>query len=310
MLEEQVSQRKDDAMSNRFFVGAVVLVMGFLVFVFSVVQNTNNDILDRVAQQQEKIFSILHRLSFQPTSSPTTVQILPQPVAQGGGSGAQVAELQQRIQTLEARLAAIESDAKPILDQVKAQQKAYEEQRRQMEEAMKKVHEIDLGNSPVRGNKNAPVTLVEFVDFQCPFCSKFHNVQSELMKAYPNKIKFVIKNYPLPFHPEAKPAAKAALAANEQGKYWDMVDGILKDNSALNAAKYEEIAKSIGLNVDKFRKDLKDKDAQYEKVIADDMALAQKVGARGTPAFYINGRMVMPDMQAMKALIDEALSGK
>jgi len=296
-------------MNNRLFVAVAILVMGFLLFVFSVVQNNNNAILDRVAMQQEKILNIQQGLALKPNSAAPSFQIVTpsQPAAASAGSNVDVNALLNKIAALESRLASLETDAKPVLDQVKAQKAAMEQQRKEMEEAMKKVHDIPIGNSPVRGNKNAPVTLVEFSDFQCPYCSRFHSVSQELLKAYPDKIKFVLKNYPLPFHQEAKPAAKAVLAAKEQGKYWEMVDAILKDNSALNAAKYEELAKSIGLNVDKFRKDLKANDAAYEKALQDDMTLAASIGVRGTPAFYLNGRMTPPDVSAMKAAIDEAL---
>lgn len=299
-------------MNNRFFVAAVVLVMGFLVFAFSVVQGNSNAILDRVAIQQEAILAVQQRLAMKLDGTKSSVQVVHPsaavaPFAAAAGSSVEVSDLQNKIQALEARLASLETDAKPIIDQVKAQQAAYEQQRKEMEEAMKKVHDIEIGNSPVRGNKDAPVTLVEFTDFQCPYCSRFHSLSVDLLKAYPNKLKFVLKNYPLPFHQEAKPAAKAVLAAKEQGKYWEMVDAILQDNSNLNAAKYEELAKSIGLNVDKFRKDLKDKDAQFEKALQADGELAAKIGVRGTPAFYLNGRMAQPDMQMMKQAIEDAL---
>ncbi len=301
-------------MNNRLFIAVVVLVMGFLVFAFSLVQNNNNAILDRVAMQQEAILNTQQRLALRSDNNRPSVQIVSPPatvmaqapVAVAAGSTSEVSALQNQIQALETRLASLETDAKPIIDQVKAQRAQYEQQRKEMEEAMKKVYDIEIGNSPVRGKKDAPSTLVVFTDFQCPYCSRFHSLSGELLKAYPDKVKFVLKNYPLPFHQEAKPAAKAVLAAKEQGKYWEMVDAILKDNTALNAAKYEELAKSLGLNVDRFRKDLKEKDAQFEKVLSDDMALAAKVNVRGTPAFYLNGHMAQPDIQMMKKTIEEA----
>lgn len=292
-------------MNNRLFVAIVVLVMSFLLVVFSLVQNNNNAILDRVAMQQEAILNAQRGIVNKSDHQPASVQILASPMPVAAGSTAEVSALQNKIDVLEARLASLETDAKPIIDQVKAQQAAFEQQRKEMEEAMKKVHDIEIGNSPVRGKKDAPMTLVVFTDFQCPYCSRFHGLSSDLLKAYPEKLKFVLKNYPLAFHQEAKPAAKAVLAAKEQGKYWEMVDAILKDNSALNAAKYEELAKSLGLNVDKFRKDLKEKDAQFEKFIQADMDLAAKINVRGTPAFYLNGRMAQPDFEVMKKTIEE-----
>ena len=291
-------------MSNRFFVAVSILVMGFLLFGFSVVQRNNTAVLNRISIQQDKLMAMQQGTTAKTTAVVPSVQLA---APANAGSGENVNALLNKIAALESRIATLETDAKPILDQVKAQQAAYEQQRKEMEEAAKKVYDIEIGNSSVRGNKNAPVTLVEFTDFQCPFCSRFHNVSVELLKAYPDKVKVVLKNFPLSFHQEAKPAAKAVLAAKEQGKYWEMVDAILEDNSALNADKYQQLAKKIGLNVDKFNKDLKANDAAYEKALQDDITLAGKVNVRGTPAFYLNGRMIQPDMATMKAAIDAAL---
>lgn len=300
-------------MSNRFFVALAILVLGFFLYAFSVIQDSNNAMLAQVASQQDKMMGMMQQKASRyhgQRLSPPVINAAPTMAAVNAADSAQVAALQNKIATLEARLAELETDAKPILNQIKAQQKMYEEQRKQMEEAMKKVHEIPIGSSVIRGNKNAPVTLVEFVDLQCPYCGKFHSVQQELLKAYPDKVRFIIKHYPLPMHPQAPGAAKAVLAAGLQGKYWEMVDAILKDNSSLSPEKFEALAKEIGLNVDRFKKDLQEKNAQFEKTIQEDMELAQKVGARGTPAFYLNGRMTMPDPDAMKKAIDEALSQK
>ncbi len=92
---------------------------------------------------------------------------------------------------------------------------------------------VDVGNAPIRGPKNAPITVVLFSDFQCPFCSRVEPAITELEKAYPGKVRVAWKNYPLPFHNNAKPAAEAALAANEQGKFWEMHDILFKNQQAL-----------------------------------------------------------------------------
>lgn len=299
-------------MNNRLFAAVAILVLGFLLVAFSIVQSSNNSILDRVAMQQDTIMKNLQIIDMRSQGVRPSVQIISPPAQQAPApmmampsTGADTAALQNKIQALEQRLASLEGDAKPIIDQVKAQREAYEKQRKEMEEAMKKVYDIEIGASPVRGNRSAANILVEFTDFQCPYCSRFRNVPEETLKAFPDKVKFVLKNYPLPFHQEAKPAAKAVLAAKEQGKYWEMVDAILKDNSSLSAAKYSELAKSIGLNVDKFNKDLKDKDAQFEKYIQSDIDLANKVNVRGTPAFYFNGKMMpQPDVNYIKNILE------
>lgn len=178
------------------------------------------------------------------------------------------------------------------------------------QEDMNMVYSIPIDQSPVRGNKNAKVTLTEFVDFQCPFCSRFHTVSQDALKAYPNDVKYVIKNYPLPFHPNAKPGAKAALAAGEQGKYWEMADTLLSNNQDLSEDRFKTEAKNLGLDVDRFMKDYKDKDAQWEATLNKDMSLAAQVDVRGTPTFYLNGKKTMArDAASLKVEIDKILKG-
>ena len=177
-------------------------------------------------------------------------------------------------------------------------------------EDLTKVYTIDAGTSPVRGKANAPITIVEFVDFQCPFCSRFYSPAVEAVNKYPDQVKLIIKNFPLSFHPQAVPSAKAALAANEQGKYWEMVDDLLGDNKDLSAQRIEATAKKIGLNVDKFKKDLADNDAKYQKVLDDDAALGESVDVQGTPTFFLNGRKTNArDFNGFKKEIDAILSG-
>ena len=179
------------------------------------------------------------------------------------------------------------------------------------QEDFTKVHDITVTHSPVRGNKDAPVTIVEFVDFQCPFCARFHPPIKEVLSAYPNDVRYIIKNFPLSFHPQARPAAKAAFAAGEQGKYWEMADLILENNTDLSDGKYKELAKQLGLDVNKFTKDLKDKDAQWEEWLDADVALAAQIDVRGTPTFFVNGRKsVARNFAQYKAEIDKILSEK
>ena len=153
-----------------------------------------------------------------------------------------------------------------------------------------KVYAIDLGVSPVKGDPKAKVTIVEFSDFQCPYSKTFHPVFTGAANAYPNDVKFVFKNFPLGFHPQARPAAKALLAANEQGKYWEMMELLFENAGTLSDAKFKELAGILKLDVNRFEKDLKEKDAQWEKLIEADMAEAKKAEVMGTPTFYLNGK--------------------
>ena len=189
---------------------------------------------------------------------------------------------------LELRLGELESEVKGLNVSLKKMEKEFDSF--QGKEDYAKVYDIDIGNSAVLGPKDAPVTIVEFVDFQCPYCARFHPLVLEALKAYPDKVKAVIKNFPLPFHKEALPAAKAAFAAGEQGKYWEMANAILIDNSNLNEKAYRSLAKKIGLNSAKFQKDIKEKDGLWQGHIQKDIALGNKIDVRGTPTIYINGR--------------------
>ncbi len=169
------------------------------------------------------------------------------------------------------------------------------------------VFKVPLEDSPVRGPANALVTLVEFSDYQCPFCSRGHNTVSEMEKAYEGKLRVVMKQNPLSFHPNAKPAALAAMAAGEQGKYWEMHDKLFANQQNLDAATFESHAKAIGLNVEKWKTDMAS--PKFNAVIDRDQALAGQLGASGTPCFFINGRKLSgaQPAPAFKALIDEEM---
>jgi protein-disulfide isomerase len=117
-----------------------------------------------------------------------------------------------------------------------------------------------------------------------------------------------LKNYPLQFHPNARPAAKAALAAGLQGKYYEMVSLIMENAADLSDAKYKECATKLGLNVDRFMKNLKEKDAAFDKKLDDDMALGNSSDVRGTPTYFLNGKKNMSrDLAGWKAAIDGIL---
>jgi len=121
----------------------------------------------------------------------------------------------------------------------------------------------------------------------------------------------VVKHFPLNFHKQAKPAAKAVLAAGEQGMYFEMVDAILKNNKGLSPEKYEALAQEIKLDIEKFNKDLEANDAKYETIITADMGLVGKLGVRGTPTFFVGGRRARAsNFNGYKQQIDDILGGK
>jgi protein-disulfide isomerase len=172
------------------------------------------------------------------------------------------------------------------------------------------VANIEVGDSPVKGAKNAPVTIVEFSDFQCPFCSRVEPTLSQIEKEYAGKVKIAWKNQPLPFHQNARPAAMAAMAANEQGKFWEMHDKMFANQQNLDRASLEKYGQEIGLDMGKFKAALDSN--KFDAKITADSNEGNKVGANGTPTFYINGRQLVgaQPVEAFKAMIDEELKKK
>ena len=160
------------------------------------------------------------------------------------------------------------------------------------------------------GNKNSKVTVIEYSDFQCPFCSKGADVISELKKMYKGKIRIVFKNFPLPFHPLAKGAAEVALCAGEQGEdyFWKMHDVMFKNQEKLKPSDLLKYATEFGVNKSKLDKCLEG-DHMLGK-IKDDIAHGQELGIKSTPTFFINGQLLngaLP-VESFKEIIDIELS--
>ncbi len=174
----------------------------------------------------------------------------------------------------------------------------------------KVVENIDISHAPVKGPKNAPVTIVEWSDFQCPFCSRAVPTLTEIEKQYAGKVKVAFKNQPLPFHQNARLAANAAMAANEQGKFWEMHDKLFANQQALDRASIEKYAQEIGLNMSKFKSALDTN--KFDADISKDSTEGMQAGANGTPTFFINGRMLVgaQPIDQFKAIIDDELKKK
>jgi protein-disulfide isomerase len=168
--------------------------------------------------------------------------------------------------------------------------------------------EVADGGSPSRGPANAPVTIIEFSDYECPFCKRAEPTVEQVIAAYPDKVRLVYRNYPLPFHKSARPAAEAAMCANAQGKFWEY-HAKLFAAPTLDDASFKKIAGDVGLDQSKFDACLTAKEGT--KNIDKDIADASAVGVRGTPAFFINGRMISgaQPFEKFKVIIDEELAG-
>lgn len=171
--------------------------------------------------------------------------------------------------------------------QTRAQQDAEQKAKDEIETAIKNPIDVPVGNSPVRGPATAKITIFEFSDFECPYCSKGAATAEQVLKAYPNDVKLVFKNLPLAFHANARPAAKAALAAGKQGKFWEFHDALFGNQRGLNEALYAKIAKDLGLNIAKFDKDRASE--EIEAQVKEDEQIAAKLGFNGTPGFVVGG---------------------
>ncbi|MEF9475888.1 MAG: DsbA family protein [Candidatus Mariimomonas ferrooxydans] len=172
-----------------------------------------------------------------------------------------------------------------------------------------KVYNMPVGTSAIKGNKNAPITVVEFSDFQCPYCARFAPTINEVLKAYPNEVKFVYKDFPLSFHKQAKNAAKAARAAGEQGKFWEMHDLIFEKYSTVNEVMFKEFATKLNLDMNKFLADFNSN--KYDNLIQQDINLGRQAGVTGTPTLYMNGkRMQRRSFDDFKQAIDAILNQK
>jgi protein-disulfide isomerase len=147
---------------------------------------------------------------------------------------------------------------------------------------------IPIDGSPVIGPANAPITLVEFSDFQCPYCSKAVLKISGILKAFPKDVKLVFKQYPLDSHPQALISAQAAIAAHQQGKFWQLHDLMFANRTSLSRKAILGWAASVGLDMKRFEADI-DSDP-VKKAVARDIMDGDKAGVEGTPTVYINGR--------------------
>lgn len=170
--------------------------------------------------------------------------------------------------------------------------------------------QVEAGNSPSFGAKDAKVTIVEFSDFQCPFCAKGADALKEIKKKYGNKVKVVFKNFPLPFHNHAEAAANAGLCANEQGVefFWKMHDEMFAAQDALDAEGLKKTAKKIGLKTDAFEKCVAEN--KFAAQVKADMEEGKVAKVKSTPTFFINGQLIngAQPLDVFSELIDEELA--
>jgi protein-disulfide isomerase len=192
----------------------------------------------------------------------------------------------------------------------------------QAAEAVERRKELDAAvtGRPLRGNPDAPITIVEFSDFQCPYCKRGASTMEELVEKYPNDVRFVFQHFPLSFHPWARPAAIASLCASMQNDaaFWKLHDSFFENQGQLNPgnvlAKSKEYLAGTGIDMDAWSTCAEKKDSEEYKAasarVDADTALGQKLGVSGTPGFFVNGQFLngAQPISAFEPLIQAAKS--
>src|SRR4051812_11500381 len=174
------------------------------------------------------------------------------------------------------------------------------------------IFKVAIGDAPVKGDADAKVTIVKWSDFQCPFCGRVMPTLEQIEKNYGSDVRVVFKHNPLPMHPNAPYAAKAAIAAQNQGKFWQMHDKLFEANNsrqpdALSQEKVDQMARDIGLDIEKYKADV-NAPATAQRIAAD-QAQASRLGANGTPHFFVNGARISGAMpyESFKGVIEAQL---
>jgi protein-disulfide isomerase len=168
--------------------------------------------------------------------------------------------------------------------------------------------QIEVATAPAKGPAAAPVQIVEFSDFQCPFCSRVVPALHQVVDTYKDKVRLQYRQFPLTsIHPMAQKAAEASLCANEQGKFWEMHDAMFGDQAGLAVDKLKDKAKTLGLNGDQFASCLDS--GKMAAAVNTDQAAGTAAGVNGTPAIFVNGRLLSgaQPYEAIAKVIDEEL---
>lgn len=201
-----------------------------------------------------------------------------------------------------------DGDTKMIVDQ--------RDQDQTVKPVVEQIVDVDIDDDPILGDSDAPVTIVEFSDFQCPYCQRFYqNTMPQLISEYVDtgKVKIVYRDFPLGAHPQAPAAAQASECADDQDSYWDMHDMLFAKMSEWSGSptaidSFKAYASDLGLNTAKFN-DCLDTE-QYATEITDDLNAGRQAGVSGTPTFFINGRKLVgaQPFSAFQTIIEEELA--
>jgi protein-disulfide isomerase len=151
-----------------------------------------------------------------------------------------------------------------------------------------KVRSVDIGSSPSKGPASAPITVIEFADFECPYCAMMAPVLEQVWQQHSQEMRFIYKFMPLSGHPHGDPAARAAVAALDQGKFWEMHDKLFANRDHLEQSDLDAYAKELGLDLNRFHADMQSQ-ATTDRIAAD-RKQADALDVKGTPTIYLNGR--------------------
>ena len=170
-------------------------------------------------------------------------------------------------------------------------------------------YDLDVSQAPSKGPADAPVTIVVFSDFQCPYCARIGSIIDSVRESFPGKVKSVFKHFPLSSHPFSGVAAQAAVAAGAQGKFWEFHDLLFQNYNRLNEQIIDDIR--LSLNLDPTRFEQHKQAPQTLARIARDKQEGEDAGVHGTPTVFVNGRMVnRPNFDGIKAAVEAALEAK
>jgi len=217
-----------------------------------------------------------------------------------------VKELEKQLAEVQAQLVSLEgqaADAKARLEALEKAPKGPTPTPGRPDPAA--VYRVEVGDGQAIGPDTALVTIVTFSDFQCPFCARVSPTIKDLRKEYGDDVRYVFKHNALSFHPNARPAAIAAEAAGEQGKFWEMHDKLFENSRDLTETNFIAWARELGLDVKRFERDLAS--TTIAARVDRHQREATTLGARGTPSFFINGRYLAgaQPLESFRTLVDE-----
>jgi protein-disulfide isomerase len=204
-------------------------------------------------------------------------------------------------------LQVIREHPEALIESVQAYQQKQQAQIQQAQQAfvrqMKTNPEEVIGESPTTGSPESKILLVEFSDFECPYCAQAHKTLKQFMAKHKDEVTLVYKHFPLTsIHPQAMPAATAAWAAQQQGKFWEYQDALFTHQKQLGEPLYLDIAENLNLDLEKFKRDRQSRALTGETSYADtaiekDIQLAERLGLSGTPFFVMNGQTLSGALQ-------------